>query len=77
VPEGVRRRRVAQVGRERVSRVTQLGCEVGEAAVAADVVDDDRSALGGEGAGRRGADAAGRPRDEDDALAVRAHELSE
>ncbi len=68
---------VAQVGRERVRRVAELGREIGEPAVAAQVVDDDRGALGGEGAGRRGADAAGRARDEDDALALRAHELSE
>ena len=77
VPERVRRRRVAQVGRKRVGRVAELVGELGEPPVAAHVVDDDRGALGGEGAGRRGADAAGRAGDEGDALAVRAHRLSE
>ncbi len=77
VPEGVGGRRVAQVGRKRVGRVAELGGELAEPPVAAHVVDDDRGALGGEGAGGGGADAAGRAGDEDDALAVGAHRLSE
>ena len=73
VPERVRRRRVAQIGRERVRRVAELVGELPEPPVAPHVVDDDRCALGNEGAGRRGADAAGRAGNENDALAVRAH----
>ena len=77
VPERVRRRRVAQVGRKRVGRGAELIGQLGQPALAANVVDDDRGALGNEGAGGRGADAAGRAGDEDDALAVCAHWLSE
>ena len=52
-----------------MGRVAELGGELGEPPVAPHVVDDDRGALGGEGAGGRGADAAGRAGDEGDALA--------
>ena len=74
VPQRVGRRRLAQVGRKRVGRVAELVGELAEPPVAPHVVDDDRGALGGEGAGGRGADAAGRAGDEGDALALRAHE---
>ena len=77
VPERVGRGGIAQVGCERMGCVAQLGGELGQPALAADVVHDHPGALGGEGAGGRGADAAGRACDEDDALTVRAHELSE
>ena len=76
LPERVRRRRVAQVGLERVACVAQLAGKCVEP-LAPHVVNDDGCALGGEGTGRRGADASGRAGDQDDALAFGAHVLSE
>jgi hypothetical protein len=73
VPEGVRGRRIGEVGRQGVGRVAELGGEVGEPPLAAKVMDDDRRSVGRKGAGRRGTDPSGRAGDEDNAFAVGVH----
>jgi hypothetical protein len=73
VPEGVRGRRIGEVGRQGVGRVAELGGEVGEPPLAAKVMDDDGRSVGDERAGCRGTDPSGRAGDEDNAFAVGVH----